>query len=750
MAAEAIPVRRPRRLLAAVAAGATAAGFLLGAPASVPAAAAELDGLTLVVAPTDAPVITDVSDTTSFTVETGNATGRFLTDVDIVVGLAGRALGSTDALADWTAGTDSAPSGTELARETLSAVPNGSTLTTRIEVDTGDLAQDATAALPLFVALEDDGETIAWSTGVAVWSAGDDIGSVSLAVAAPITVPGQDEGLYPAELLEGWTSPQGILTRRLDALADTPVALAIDPAIIASIRVLGADAPESALAWLDRLGTVTNETFPLAYADADLAAQAQAGLDAPLQPTTFDDVADPEDLVVPSAEPEATDLPASPDATPAPTTEPGADEVEAPVPGVLDFAYTRTDIAWPADDTLADGDLAFLDEAGLTTAIVAGTNVEAVTGAARDAAATIGGATAVVSDIEVTDALRAAEAATTTTEWAAANADLAASLALIAADGGSSGRTLLATFARTQPVSTERVAGAIETIGGLPWTEAASLSQAIGAPPTSRALRSSPEADDRIARIRTMVEYDGELAEFSTILDEPEQLTAAYRRDLLAVLGASWVSDTTGWDSTSSAFVSGTREVLDAVSIVPSSEFTVISRESGILVTVQNDLPYPVNVVITVDPSNGRLLVEGPVETTIEPDSRGTTTVPVQAGVGNGAVALLVSLESPAGVPVGNTVRFGANVQADWEGIGAAVMGAALAILFGLGIWRIIRRRRQERADEASPAEADGDDATDDHGDDADSEEHRSDRADADEQDATSGAGEHEEPNGGR
>ena len=78
--------------------------------------------------------------------------------------------------------------------------------------------------------------------------------------------------------LENWTGPTGLLTRQLDALAGRRVAIGIDPRIIASIRVLGSSAPPSATAWLQRLSEMPNEMFPLAYADADLAVQAQLDL----------------------------------------------------------------------------------------------------------------------------------------------------------------------------------------------------------------------------------------------------------------------------------------------------------------------------------------------------------------------------------------------------------------------------------------------------------------------------------------
>ena len=100
---------------------------------------------------------------------------------------------------------------------------------------------------------------------------------VRVAVVLPLTVPATEGSFVGAEALATYTSPTGALTRELDQVIDTPVTLAIDPMLIASIRKLGTSAPDSAIAWLDRLALATNETFPLQYADADLTLALQAG-----------------------------------------------------------------------------------------------------------------------------------------------------------------------------------------------------------------------------------------------------------------------------------------------------------------------------------------------------------------------------------------------------------------------------------------------------------------------------------------
>src|SRR5688572_33288753 len=58
---------------------------------------------------------------------------------------------------------------------------------------------------------------------------------VALTLVVPLTVPPNATGLLDADTLTRYTSPLGLLTRQLDAVIDTPVAIGLDPQIIASI-----------------------------------------------------------------------------------------------------------------------------------------------------------------------------------------------------------------------------------------------------------------------------------------------------------------------------------------------------------------------------------------------------------------------------------------------------------------------------------------------------------------------------------
>lgn len=523
---------------------------------------------------------------------------------------------------------------------------------------------------------------------------------ISLALAYPLTAPASSAGVIGADDLESWTSPFGLLARQLDAVAGRPVAIAIDPRIIASIRALGTAAPPSALAWLERLSELPNEIFPLAYADADVAAQVQLGLPSPLAPSSFADILDPDDFAVDEASGDG-DVPPT-DATPTPTEPP-----TTPAPGgvpttedLLAWPYTRTDIAWPADDTVAAGNLGVLAAAGSTTAILAPGNVETVEPWAN-AASNVDAATAVAADSRLTAPLREASEALTDAEWRAAAGLLGAELALGGATTSARPLTLLATFDRSAGTQSTRVAATLDALAANARVVPASLSDAIGAPPVERSLIDLPEQDPRRANVDRLVRAEADVAAFSTALDDPSRLSGPARRDLLALLDVAWLDDREAWDAAVGQWLLTQRSTLGSVSVVPSSPITVVSSETGVPTTILNALPYPVTVVVDVDPSNGRLIVDDQATVTVEPESRRIVRVPVAAGIGNGKVNLTVSLTSTTGVPIGSPVVIPANVQADWEGLGAAILGIVAVAFFGIGVWRNIRRLRKQRAEKA-------------------------------------------------
>ena len=168
----------------------------------------------------------------------------------------------------------------------------------------------------------------------------------ALTLVVPLTVPPNETGLLDADTLTRYTAPLGLLTRQLDALVDAPVAIGLDPLIVASIRVLGTSAPPSALAWLERLrGGIQRGLRPRLRRRGRLRGGEHR-------------LARPPDARSASISPSTRPTSARPQtASPTPTPSPDARR-RAPIPplptleDLLEWPYTLENVAWPADDTL--------------------------------------------------------------------------------------------------------------------------------------------------------------------------------------------------------------------------------------------------------------------------------------------------------------------------------------------------------------------------------------------------------------
>lgn len=524
------------------------------------------------------------------------------------------------------------------------------------------------------------------SLGVGSAAAADDVPVVNLAIAVPIIVPSSDEPFIDADTLAQYTSAQGILTRELDAVADRPVALGIDPRIIASIRLLGSTAPASALAWLDRLESVSNETFALGYADADVTLQTQGGAQAVLQPETFDFAINPEFFGVEAG---STATPAPNDAAALPTSA----EITA-------WPYTLTGIAWPRDDTVVAADLPLIAASGYTTSIVSSGNVarESTSGPS----VTVDGSAVLVSDAAVSGALRTAAATVSPAEWSTALGQLSSAVA-------SGGRvqpgtaTVVATLDRAIPAVGDRLAETLDALALDPAVQLVPLSQAIGVAPTAATIVDEPQDADRLSRVGQMIQGENAERAFASVASDPAAITSERRLELLTLLSSEWSGAIVGWPDAADAFTTASIELRNSVRLVTSSNFLLVADNDQYLpITVNNALDQTVTVYVSVRSQSSLLVIDEPRKVLeIEAGAQGKVNVPVHS-LSNGFVEVDVTLASATGVGIGAPISSEVNVQAGWETPIVVAAAALVVVVFGVGIVRTILRRRNAARSEGT------------------------------------------------
>jgi Family of unknown function (DUF6049) len=186
-------------------------------------------------------------------------------------------------------------------------------------------------------------------------------------------------------------------------------------------------------------------------------------------------------------------------------------------------------------------------------------------------------------------------------------------------------------------------------------------------------------------------------------------MTGQSRAQLLTLLAVSWTGPRNDWPSAVSNSITASLKTLGSVKILPTENVNLVSAQGSIPFTVSNGLPHDAaTVVLSASPSNSRLEIDEDATKRIQPDSRATVLVPVKAKLGNGQVIVTLQLMSPTGVKIGMPTAVTVDVHADWEGIGALIVGILLVLLFGFGIVRNVLRRRRENSSDGSSNGSDG------------------------------------------
>ncbi len=368
---------------------------------------------------------------------------------------------------------------------------------------------------------------------------------------------------------------------------------------------------------------------------------------------------------------------------------------------------------WPSDDTVVEADLDALKGYGFTRAILSSGNVSyGDLDHTPNAAATVSDQPALVSDAQLSTLLSAAASATDDITWQKDVAELSSAIAVISKQRGGGDRSLLATLARGQPGDYLRLAQTLQALGQQPWSAFAQVTDLLAQQPTPASVTGKGESAKRIATVKSLMASEATVGTFSSILSDPTVLTGERRLSLLALLANSWNSQLTAWETASTKYLASSDKTLTSVNIVKPGSVFVPAESVPLGVAVTNSLPWPVTVLVTVvSPSSVIEVEKVDIPLTVEANSQGKASVPVKA-VANGQVTVRASLTSATGVPIGKAVGIDLNVQAGWESALTAAIAALLAIIFGVGIYRNVRKRRRQNRERAA-SEGDTDVTTD-------------------------------------
>ncbi|MDH6423443.1 hypothetical protein M2120_001182 [Aurantimicrobium minutum] len=619
---------------------------------------------------TPAVVSAGPGENLAITVHVSNTSSVALPEGEAVITAPSTAISSVEDLDAWFAASDKdTQPGRYLDTIDIPEVAAGKTVdvTAEIALSAGRFG-GVWGARGLAVDYVLDGDSAASSRSSFIWTPTAAPSSVAFTGILPIVPPPSTSGLLTAQELTELTGPSGILTRQLSVAQARPVAIGVDPRILASIDALGDKAPEGALAWLELLTSLPNESFLLSYADADISAQAQSGLQTLLAPSISDVVTAP------------VDTSPSPTTSGAPSTTPSANP--APVARPV-FTPTVNNIAWPVANSVIASDLGIFSGSGFTAAILSSGNVSGDVLSVGVAS----GLPSVVTLDGLSSALNNNDASRA-----------AAYLAVSASDETQAGKAFAALPRETFSITgLTKLGMTLDTVLGQNWVSTGSLTTSLAGASSALGITDSPESSQRISVVSSLLARNAALGSFATIAEDPTLITNPASRELAAVLSVGWITNSQ-WSTAVTQSMRASQKVLNSVSVVTSSTINMVGGQANIPISVHNALLQPVTVVVNADPNNARLIVKGAEKITIQPESQAKAQIPVQAQVSNGSAILSVSLQSVDGVPVGEPVSIPINVRADWELWGLGGVAIAFVGLLTAGVIRTLRRRRSSQA----------------------------------------------------
>ncbi|WP_336644694.1 DUF6049 family protein [Microbacterium sp. USHLN186] len=624
---------------------------------------------------------------TTVTIENGTTTDLSAGSVTIEVNPT--ALPDSAALDTWLDEGTAPGAFRTVATEATPVVADDSTGTMNAVVDAEALGQLAPGVYPLRARLsgalttDADGDPVPWNLSATSALVIAPAAVRRTAVLVPLTATPESGALLTADELATLTGEGGDLAGQLDAVTGTSAILAVDPAIPAAIRMLGAAAPATATQWLTELESLPNDMFALQFADADATVQAKAGRAALLGAPDLTPLLDPAAFPAAEAQPAPT-AEASP--TPVPTAEPVLPDNEA----LTAIRGAQPDILWPRPGASADDLAAFAGYLGDRTTTVLPSS--AVTAKAPVHSA-VGSHDLLIADTAASARL---SAAVQLSDTAAIDRELTAAAGHLFYATRSSPVVALA-LDRSESRSPVALRDALSAFA----TAAVNLNGLRAGAPTTVDLV-SPGEPSRVPALQAMLASEERLTAFATILDEPALLLTPDRIRVLRAIGVGLTDEQ--FAARTTAHGERVATTLSAVSVQRPKPVQLFTSAAPLPVWVRNELPWPVTVNLYSAPSDNRLDIQPVTKVTALASSSTRVDVPIEARVASGQVDVRFHLESPTGVPIGQPEVADVTLRADWEGIGLGILGGVIALLLVFGVVRTVRRKRADAA-AAAPQE---------------------------------------------
>lgn len=384
--------------------------------------------------------------------------------------------------------------------------------------------------------------------------------------------------------------------------------------------------------------------------------------------------------------------------------------------GLVSFAVQRSQSAgeerpWLAVPGTIDQAVVDLADAQGAAAILAGTKLEF---GRPEAAGSLAAATASSGrqvPIAMAHSRLSASLATSPTTDPTAPARLVAETALLSLDPARMGRgePVLVAPGESWIVDGTRPSDELAAMYSAPWVRPAQVADVLASAPAEVQVATLAPAMGDVAPewVDAIGQHVTRLADLAAATDQPQLILDGPGRSLMAAMSLPMRGDAEARDEAVAAALDEAKATLHGVRVTSRSEVTLVSSSGKIPVTVRNDLPASVTVVVAMTTASPRLLIDEQPVATLEPGTEQTVFVPITA-VSSGNVMVSVALRGEDGSALSSSQAFKVRVRAEWGNVATGVATAALVVLLIAGVWRTIRRGRRDTRIGPMPSEPHG------------------------------------------
>lgn len=277
---------------------------------------------------------------------------------------------------------------------------------------------------------------------------------------------------------------------------------------------------------------------------------------------------------------------------------------------------------------------------------------------------------------------------------------LTALTAMITRERPNFSRTLFVPLQRGSSLDEKRIER-VRAILDNRWVKGTSFSELVDSEATD--IERNPVEDAHFSdSLRSQTAgLSGAYSNALPLADATENVDAA-RLQLNSAVASALQAD--AGDQQSQTITANT-QALDAfrssVSVESSNAVNLINKSANFPVRVRNSLPWPVNVEVTLLPSDPRLRVTSTGTATIPANSSSNVDVPVTA-IGSGDIRVTYKVSTPSGAVLDDSQKVLVRMRAGWEDAATAVVTVIVGIAFLGGIIRTIRRRLKSSQTEES------------------------------------------------